>query len=100
MALKKPILPPRIVDPRSTPFTPPKNRGVLPHIFKDGCTYFVTFCLADVAPIRGEERARLLGVTGPEPDQLARSFDVGARAGACILKNPELAGFVEILGYG
>jgi REP element-mobilizing transposase RayT len=95
MEQKKPILPPRIVDPRSTPFAPPTFRGSLPHIFKDGCTYFVTFCLEDVVPIRRDERARSLHDTEPEPEQLARSFDVAAGAGACILKDPELAGFVE-----
>jgi REP element-mobilizing transposase RayT len=40
------------VDPRSTPFAPLKTRGELPHLYKPGCTYFVTFCLYDAVADR------------------------------------------------
>ena len=45
-----PLAPDRIVDPRSLPIAEPRSRGDLPHISKEGCTYFVTFCLADAVP--------------------------------------------------
>ena len=35
------------VDPRATPFAPLRSRGKLPHLWKEGGTYFATFCLAD-----------------------------------------------------
>ena len=35
------------IDPRATPFAPLRCRGKLPHLYKEGGTYFVTFCLAD-----------------------------------------------------
>ena len=90
---RKPAFPPRIVDPRSTPIAPVKYRGALPHIFKDGCTYFLTFCLADVAPLRREERRRLQEGQGPE--DVAKSLEPVAGSGSCLLKNPKLATVVE-----
>lgn len=35
------------IDQRKTPFVPLASRGELPHLFKDGATYFVTFRLLD-----------------------------------------------------
>ena len=36
-----------LVDPRKTPFALIRSRGALPHLYKEGGTYFVTFRLAD-----------------------------------------------------
>jgi REP element-mobilizing transposase RayT len=93
MVKRKPAFPTRIVDPRSTPFAPATYRGTLPHIYKDGCTYFLTFCLADVAPLRREERKRLGEGEGPE--YVAKSLEPVAVSGSCLLKKPELATVVE-----
>jgi REP element-mobilizing transposase RayT len=93
MTSKKPAHPPRIVDPRSTPFAPIKSRGNLPHIFKDGCTYFVTFCLSDVAKTRRAERERLLDER--DPATLATKSEPTLDSGACILRHHELATIVE-----
>ncbi|HEY3244903.1 MAG TPA: hypothetical protein VGM03_16300, partial [Phycisphaerae bacterium] len=38
------------LDPRTTPFAPLRGRGELPHLYKEGATYFVTFCLYDAVP--------------------------------------------------
>lgn len=35
------------IDQRKTPFAPLTSRGELPHLYKDGATYFVTFRLLD-----------------------------------------------------
>ena len=35
------------IDQRKTPFVPMTSRGDLPHLLKDGATYFVTFRLLD-----------------------------------------------------
>ncbi|MDP2897030.1 MAG: type ISP restriction/modification enzyme [bacterium] len=35
------------VDPRKTPFVEPRSRGELPHLQKEGGTYFITWCLLD-----------------------------------------------------
>jgi len=32
-----------LIDSRKTPFVPLQCRGELPHLYKDGCTYFITF---------------------------------------------------------
>jgi REP element-mobilizing transposase RayT len=42
-------------DPRKTPFVDPKSRDYLPHLYKEGGTYFVTFRLWD-AVVPKEER--------------------------------------------
>jgi REP element-mobilizing transposase RayT len=93
MELKKPEHPPRIVDPRSVPFAPVKYRGALPHLFKDGCTYFVTFCLADVTTSRRADRRRNL--EAGDAVGVADVIDIPPDEGACILGNPDLAALVE-----
>ena len=93
MERKKPAHPSRIVDPRSTPFAPITGRGVLPHIYKDSCTYFVTFCLADAGRIKGAGRTRLSGETSPE--RLAELLDVTPAEGRCLLGDPGPARIVE-----
>jgi REP element-mobilizing transposase RayT len=45
-----------LVDPRKLPFALPRSRGELPHIHKEGVTYFVTFRLLD-AVILNSDRA-------------------------------------------
>jgi len=45
-----------LVNPRGLPFAPPKSRGELPHIHKEGVTYFLTFRLLD-AVILNSNRA-------------------------------------------
>jgi hypothetical protein len=42
------------VDPRKTPFSELRSRGELPHLAKEGGTYFVTFRLAD-AVVRNQD---------------------------------------------
>lgn len=93
MALKKPSYPREILNPRETAFAPITDRGVLPHLFKDGCSYFVTFCLADVAPFRAEARARLQEDSGVS--ELAERSEPRFSSGACILSDPSLAVIVE-----
>ena len=39
--------PPRFVNPRRQQFIRPKSRGALPHLYKPGGTYFITFRLFD-----------------------------------------------------
>ncbi len=93
MTTKEPTLPDEIVNPREAPFAPVKCRGVLPHIFKDGCSYFLTFCLADVAPFRAARREKLLD-SRDAPD-LAEQSEPQPASGACILREPGLAAIVE-----
>jgi REP element-mobilizing transposase RayT len=88
-----PINPDLIVDPTSVPFAEPSFRGVLPHLFKPGCTYFVTYCLADVARSRAIERQQLR--QSNEPWKVAEAIDFDPTMGSCLLKNPDLAAVVE-----
>ena len=93
MPIKKPLNPDLIVDPRSTGFSDPSYRGVLPHLSKPGCTYFVTFCLVDVARGRAIDRRRML--EEEDVSKIARRTDLDPSSGACILNEPELAAVVE-----
>jgi REP element-mobilizing transposase RayT len=90
---KAPIAPEQIVDPRSLPYSEPAYRGVLPHLRKAGCTYFVTFCLADVARRRGAERKMMR--ESDDPIHIAESSDLEPSSGACLLSDPALAMVVE-----
>ena len=91
--MNRPIKPDLIVDPRTIAFSEPAYRGVLPHMHKPGCTYFVTFCLADVARKRAIERKRLLAAD--DPSGIFEAVDFEPTTGACILKDEALAAIVE-----
>jgi len=90
---KKPLNPDLIVDPRSTGFSDPSYRGVLPHLSKPGCTYFVTFCLVDVARERTIDRRKMF--EEEDVSKIAGGTDLDPSSGACILNEPELAAVVE-----
>ncbi len=88
-----PLNPDRIVDPKSLPKVEPQWRGDLPHIHKTGCTYFVTFCLADAVPGRLIRKTRVEEAS--DPNEIARHFDIDPGDGNCILKQPEVARIAE-----
>ena len=90
---KKPVYPDRVVDPRSLPHAIPKWRGNLPHIFKDGCTYFVTFCLFDVASRRRVDRSNVTKEN--DATCLASGYDPLPDRGCCLLTEPGAASIVE-----
>ncbi len=93
MPTKKPLNPELIVDPRTTAFSGPAYRGVLPHLRKPGCSYFVTFCLADVARQRAIDRKKLS--EEEDASEIARLTDLEPSSGACVLKDPALSRVVE-----
>jgi len=93
VATKRPVFPDEVVDPREVPFAEIKCRGDLPHLFKDGCSYFVTFCLRDVAPGRAARRARLSSIG--EASVLAEHSEPHPASGSCLLREPGLAAIVE-----
>ncbi len=88
-----PVVPDRIVDPRSQPFVKPEWRGHLPHLYKKGCTYFVTFNLFDAVPKHLKKR-RLRSADG-DSFNFAANIDPQPNTGGCLLKMPELASIVE-----
>ena len=72
------------VDPRKTPFVEPRSRGELPHLQKEGGTYFITWCLLDATCDAGFQPA------GPEPSE---PCDVALQPGGSELSQPCGAGF-------
>jgi len=91
---KNPLLnPDRLVDPRTQPKTAPQWRGDLPHIYKESCTYFVTFCLADAVPDRLRRRSKI--ENEKDPTRIAEHFDLNPSIGNCILLQREVASIVE-----
>ncbi len=88
-----PMVPERIVDPRSEPHTMPQWRGNLPHLYKDGCSYFVTFNLFDAVPQKVLRRRRI--VADETPDLIASVLDPEPFTGSCLLGDPRVASVVE-----
>jgi len=82
-----------IVDPRSTPFIEPSCRGELPHLYKEGGTYFVTFRQIDAvvlhAPRRTPDRRR------PSPEEIAAASEPTLHSGLCALGRSEIAQLVQ-----
>ena len=93
-APKGPDLCTNLLDPREAPFSYGRERGALPHLYKDGCTYFVTFCLSDAVPAKLVRR-RLLEENDQQPESLAQLSEPLANRGSMILKRPEFAEIVE-----
>jgi REP element-mobilizing transposase RayT len=90
---KRPWFPSEVADPRSGPYFPARSRGYLPHLYRDDASYFVTFCLADVAETKKAIRERLTG--SGRPDEIASFTEPGLSAGECLLSNDEMAQDVE-----
>lgn len=80
-------------DPRSLPFTFGRTRGKLPHLFKPGCTYFVTFCLE--WSCRARVRPRLRIDTSADPEDVARLSEPSTMAADPVLSLPRIARVVE-----
>jgi putative DNA methylase len=80
------------VDPRELPFAPICSRGELPHLFKEGCIYFVTFRLYDaVIPCTQQEPI-------PEDDsweEITALSEPPLSLGSCVLGKPEAAQIVQ-----
>lgn len=78
------------VDPRKTPFVKMKSRGELPHLYKPGGTYFVTFRLWDaVVPTRP-----LQYEADDDALLLVREYDPPISLGSCLLSNHQVASVV------
>ncbi len=78
---KTPVHPDRIVDPRSLPSATPEWPGNLPHLYKEGCTYFVTFSLIDAVPKHLLRRKRI--EAGEHPEKIVEELDVLIFKHAC-----------------
>ena len=88
-----PVNPDRIVDPRSLPKVEPMWRGDLPHIYKEGCTYFVTFCLADAVPDRLKRRRQ--AEHSDDAMTVAERYEIDPSVGGRILERRDIASTVE-----
>jgi len=84
--------PDRIVDPRSLPSATPKGRGYLPHISKEGCTYFVTFNLIDAVPEKLRNRPLQRDA---DLDEIMKQYDPPPSTGSCVLRDARAASIVE-----
>ena len=90
---KTPVNPDRIVGPQSLPFATAKWRGNLPHLYKEGCTYFVTFSLIDAVPKHLFRRRRI--EAGDNPEMVAKELDPSPMTGSRLLRDSRAASVVE-----
>jgi putative DNA methylase len=75
------------------PFSTGASRGDLPHLHKEGCTFFVTFCLHDAG--QAKARIRRSADRNPDADEAARRSEPPLTRGSCVLRRPEIAKLVE-----
>jgi REP element-mobilizing transposase RayT len=82
------------VDPRSTPFVPIQSRGELPHLCKEGGSYFVTFRLWDavIPNATHVDKKKLHKMSAAE---IAAATEPPLRLGSCVLARPEAASIVQ-----
>jgi len=80
-------------DPRKLPFANVRSRGELPHLYKAGGVYFVTFRLADAVVYRGsriESELREAAIMAP-----VDAYDPPLTLGSCALRRPDVAEIVQ-----
>jgi len=82
------------IEPRSTPFVPMRCRGELPHLYKEGGSYFVTFRLFDaVAPrTRAIDKKAIHRLSA---EQIGELCEPPLRLGSCVLGRPAVADIVR-----
>ncbi len=66
-----------------------RSRGHLPHLVKEGSTYFVTFRLADAVAQRADTRS-----SPDSPEELAATSDPPLTLGSCLLRDQEASAVV------
>ena len=89
-------------DPRTTPFVETKSRGQLPHLYKEGGSYFVTFRLLD-AVVPAEQRQPQKTAAGTAAlqkkqktrEEIAAESESSLRLGSCMLAKPDVAKMVQ-----
>jgi REP element-mobilizing transposase RayT len=82
------------VDPRSTPFVEMQSRGELPHLYKEGCSYFATFRLWDaVVPSAARIDKKVLHKMSAR--EIATATEPPLRLGSCVLARSEIASIVQ-----
>jgi REP element-mobilizing transposase RayT len=82
------------IDPRKTPFVSLKTRGELPHLYKPGGTYFVTYRLWDAVIPRAAGAA--IEITDQiEPEALLDGYDPPLTLGGCALRDDRVAKLVQ-----
>jgi REP element-mobilizing transposase RayT len=83
------------VDPRSVPFVRPPCRGDLPHLYKPGCTYFVTFRLFDAVVFGRTADLSEYGIdVSDDPATLLATYEPPVDMGSCMLRDPDVADVV------
>jgi REP element-mobilizing transposase RayT len=108
-------------DPRTTPFAEPRWRGHLPHLYKEGGSYFVTFRLWDAVVPKGERDPSFCGAGVPPAfsitqkdetaggtpapqgkqvrpksrEEIAAESEPPLRLGSCVLEHPDVAALVQ-----
>jgi REP element-mobilizing transposase RayT len=80
------------VNPRELPFAQIRSRGELPHLFKEGCIYFVTFRLLDAVIPRTKRKP--IGMDDP-CEEIAAHSEPPLTLGGCELRKPEVAQIVQ-----
>ena len=85
---------PNFVDPRSTPFVQIQSRGELPHLYKDGGFYFVTFRLLDAVVLNNKPIDKKM-LQKMKPAEVASLSEPPLRLGSCVLARPEIGSLVQ-----
>jgi len=82
-------------DPRKLPFVFGRSRGELPHLYKPGCTYFVTFCLFDKRRRRPSPSPSREPYQTLTPEIVARKSEPPDGPSTLLLALPRIARVVE-----
>ena len=84
------------IDPRKTPFVLMHDRGELPHLYKPGSFYFITFRLLDAVAVQPRPRLRPpMDLANPDPHELLGDYDPPITLGSCILRRADIASILQ-----
>jgi len=87
-------MPLEFTDPRKTPYVPLRSRGELPHLYKDGGSYFTTFRLWD-AVVPNAARIDKNALHKLSAEQIAIQTEPPLCLGCCALGRPDIAEMMQ-----
>lgn len=88
------------LPPRQSQSVPIRSRGELPHLYKPGGTYFITFRLADAVVPRATRCPPRIGdarqpIDLLDPAEIVGAYDPPITLGSCVLGDPRVATLVQ-----
>ena len=86
---------PEFINPKDLPYSTIQYRGKLPHLFKEGGTYFVTFRLGDAVIKKSSNHHQKREISKLTAEEIFEFSEPAIQQGMCILKEKSIAEMIQ-----